>query len=77
MRIKLAAYAHKAWSGWMKYMFARSKFNDDGTITIPADLVERWTRQANTPYEDLPAEEQSSDVAEAHKMIAIFDDWTA
>ena len=73
----LAAYAHKAWSGWMKYMFARSKFNDDGTITIPADLVERWTRQANTPYEDLPAEEQLSDVAEAHKMIAIFDDWTA
>ncbi len=31
----------------------------------------------NTKYEDLPAEEQLSDVAEAHKMIAIFDDWTA
>ena len=73
----LAAYAHEAWSGWMKYMFSKSEINDDGTITIPADLVERWARQMGTPYKDLPAEEQLSDVDEAHKMIAIFDDWTA
>ncbi len=73
----LAAYAHKAWSGWMKYMFSKGIENPDGSIIIPADLVERWSRQMNTPYKDLPAEEQISDVAEAHKMIAIFDDWTA
>ncbi len=73
----LAAYAHEAWSGWMKYMFSKGIENPDGSIIIPADLVERWTRQMNTPYKDLPAEEQLSDVAEAHKMIAIFDDWTA
>ena len=73
----LAAYAHKAWSGWMKYMFTVSKVNDDGSVTIPADKVKRWNRQMNTAYEDLPAEEQLSDVAEAHKMVAIFDDWTA
>ena len=74
---KLAAYAHEAWSGWMIYMFNKSKLNEDGTMTIPADLVERWTRQSGTKYDDLPTEEQISDVDEAHKMIAIFDDWTA
>ena len=73
----LAAYAHEAWSEWMKYMFTVSKVNDDGSVTIPADKVKRWNRQMNTAYEDLPAEEQLSDVAEAHKMVAIFDDWTA
>ena len=75
----LAAYAHKAWSGWMKYMFSKSIFEEDGdgAVIIPADLVERWKRQMNTAYDDLPADEQISDVAEAHKMIAIFDDWTA
>jgi hypothetical protein len=74
---KLAEYAHEAWSKWMKYMFDKSEINEDGTMTIPADLVERWARQSNTPYKDLPADEQLSDVAEAHKMIAVFDDWTA
>ncbi len=73
----LAKYAHEAWSGWMKYMFVKCEINDDGTMTIPADLVARWTRQSSTAYEDLPAEEQLSDVDEAHKMLAIFDDWTA
>jgi hypothetical protein len=73
----LAAYAHEAWSGWMKYMFNNSIHHDDGSITIPVDLAERWHRQMTTKYEDLSAEEQLSDVAEAHKMIAVFDDWTA
>ena len=73
----LAAYAHEAWSGWMEHMFSKSVRNDDGSITIPKDLVKRWHRQMRTSYDDLPVEEQISDVAEAHKMIAIFDDWTA
>ena len=73
----LAAYAHEAWSGWMKHQFNKCEINKDGTMTIPADMVSRWIRQSSTEYEDLPVEEQISDVAEAHKMIAIFDDWTA
>ena len=76
---ELAAYAHIAWSGWMKYLFAQAieAEHGDGAVIIPKDFVERWKRQMNTKYEDLPANEQLSDVDEAHKMIAIFDDWTA
>ena len=72
IREQLAAYAHKAWAGWMQYMFSKSVKNEDGTITIPAPLVERWTRQMNIEYEALPESEQRSDLAEADKILAII-----
>jgi len=74
----LAEYAHDAWSGWMKYMFEKcSKINDDygrhyGELKIPAWAADRWRRQMNTPYKDLPEEEKGSDRAEALKMQFII-----
>ena len=65
----LAEYAHDAWAGWMLYVFQKSNINGDGTATIPAWAVERWSRQANTPYSSLPGNEQESDRAEARKII--------
>ena len=70
---KLAEYAHEAWSGWMKYMFEKSEDNKDGTITIPQWAVERWQRQADIKYVDLPEEEKESDRDEARKMIEIME----
>lgn len=67
----LAAYAHEAWSGWMRYLWRLSTENEDGTVTIPADLVARWQRQTNTEYADLPENEKDSDRAEAMKMLDI------
>jgi hypothetical protein len=65
---ELAAYAHRAWSGWMNWMFEHST-SHEGEITIPKFLVDRWTRQMNTLYDDLPEEEKQSDRAEAEKII--------
>ena len=73
-REKLAAYAHDAWSGWMRYMFDKSEFNDDGSVTIPASLVKRWQYQMLTPYQDLPEEMKPSDRDEADKILAIVKD---
>lgn len=55
----------------MKYLFEKSILNEDGTVTIPAWAVERWTRQCITPYATLPEQEKASDRAEADKMLAI------
>ncbi len=71
IRDALAAYAHDAWSGWMKYEFSKSAINDDGTVIIPAWAVERWTRQMNTPFLELPDKEKASDYTEANKMLLI------
>jgi len=68
---KLADYAHEAWSGWMKYLFEKSSSSEDGSVTIPKELVDRWTRQLETPYEDLSEEEKASDRKEAYKMLNI------
>lgn len=78
-REALARYAHEAWSGWMKYFF--SKCEGGGTVdgvepipvTIPGWAVERWQRQMNTPYAELPEAEKESDRVEADKMLAIIE----
>jgi len=66
---ELADYAHQAWSGWMRYLFSNCQDNGNGTMTIPAWAVERWKRQMNTPYSDLPQEEKESDRYEAGILI--------
>lgn len=79
-RERLAEYAHEAWSGWMRYLFSKcmddSEFDGQlkGTQVIPAWAVERWTRQMNTPYAELPESEKESDRAEADKMLSIIGD---
>ena len=69
---KLAEYAHEAWSGWMRYLFSVSTVNSDGSVTIPASMARRWTRQMNTPYQMLSSSKQRSDIVEAEKMLEIM-----
>lgn len=73
MREKLAELAHDQWSGWMKYLFSKGVFNDDETWTMPAEFVQRWTRQMNTPYPKLSETEQDSDREQADKFLAVIE----
>ncbi len=66
----LADYAHEAWSGWMRHMFKLAKHAEDGSVVIPHDRVERWTRQMYTTYRKLPGLEMASDRVEAAKILA-------
>lgn len=68
---QLAAYAHEAWSGWMKYLFSKCENSKDGLL-IPGEFVNRWNRQSETKYGDLPENEKASDRKEASVMIEIF-----
>lgn len=65
----LADTQHSIWSHWMVYLFSRCTKNDDGSMTIPPDLVERWNRQLDTPYQDLSEAEKGSDRDQADKVI--------
>ena len=73
MEEQLAAYAHEAWSGWMKYLFSKCEDSEDGLL-IPGEFVDRWKRQAETKYGDLPENEKASDRKEAAVMKKIFLD---
>ena len=72
MREKFAELAHKQWSGWMRYLFKKGTFNKDGTWTMPPWAVERWTRQAETPFSNLSPTEQESDRKEADRFLELL-----
>lgn len=73
LREILANLCHQQWSGWMDYLFGKGIFNEDGSWTMPVEFVERWWRQAQTPYSELSEGEQDSDRAEADKFLRVMD----
>lgn len=75
LRTLMARLAHDGiWAHWMRYMFSKCIQNQDGSVTIPSNLVERWVRQAATDFDNLSTKEQDSDYEQADKMIAIVWD---
>ena len=68
---ELAEYAHNAWAGWMQYLFSKCERRTDMTYLVPLWAVDRWWRQMQTDYSDLPDNEKESDRVEARKMLSI------
>lgn len=73
MREELANLCHEQWSDWVRYMFSKGTFNEDGSWTMPDELVKRWMRQMNTSYIGLLEAEQESDRREADKFIKVME----
>ncbi|WP_263057042.1 hypothetical protein [Pantoea agglomerans] len=57
----LSEIEHERWSRWQKYLHKKCVPNDDGSLTIPVDLVDKWEKQMNTPYKELSDKEKDSD----------------
>lgn len=72
LREELAALAHEQWSGWIIYKLSLGTHNPDGSVTIPAWAVQRWTRRVDTPYAELSDVEKDSDRREADKVLALI-----
>lgn len=70
----LAHYEHERWSKWQKYLHSICIKNEDGSITIPLEKVERWERQMNTVYEFLPEKEKDSDRSGARQILKILEE---
>lgn len=68
----LAEYEHKRWVKWQSYLFSKSFKNDDGSVTIPKELVDRWNRQIETNYSGLSESEKESDRNCAKELIKIL-----
>ena len=72
IRETVADLCHEQWSHWVRYMLSQGEVQPDGTWVMPADKLERWTRQMETPYSDLSESEQDSDRREADKFLAVL-----
>jgi hypothetical protein len=66
---ELAALEHERWAHWQRYLHAQCKPGPDGSLTIPAGLVQRWTEQIDTPYLDLSDEEKDSDREQVYRYL--------
>lgn len=65
----LAALEHERWSHWQRYLHSRCKPRDDGTLTIPAELVARWTEQMSKTYAELSEDEKESDREQVRRYL--------
>lgn len=65
----VAAVQHSIWAHWMNDLFEACPRNEDGSVTIPAEKVERWQRQVKTHYSDLSPQEKASDLQQADKVL--------
>lgn len=63
--------AHDIWAHWMKYMFSQCDPGKEGAMIIPSHLVDRWSTQMNTEYEDLTEEEKDSDRGIAGAFLSV------
>ena len=65
----IADVQHEIWSHWMRYVFDLFREKRDGSITIGAEKVLQWKRQAETRYKDLSWNEQQGGVDQALMVI--------
>ncbi len=64
---ELSNIEHQRWVGWQKYMHSLCIKNQDGSLTIPKESVDHWTKQINTPYQNLSEREKESDRDEVRR----------
>ncbi|MGH2842205.1 MAG: hypothetical protein ACRDKL_01280 [Solirubrobacteraceae bacterium] len=69
----LAALEHERWAHWQRYLHSKCIPGDDGSLTIPADLVTRWTAQISTPYVNLSETEKESDREQVRQSLELID----
>lgn len=66
---QLASIEHERWSHWQRYMHEKCERKDDGSLVIPSEFVERWSRQMLTPYSDLTEDEKESDREQVRQYL--------
>lgn len=72
-REELAELFHESWAGWMRYLFSKSSYENEGDCLIPAEFAKRWWRQMSLEYKNLTETERGSDREEADKFIALIE----
>jgi len=58
----------------MDYLFKQCQEYPDGSMMIPASLVEHWDRQVHTKYADLTGQEKESDREQVRKFAHLVGD---
>jgi hypothetical protein len=68
----LAAIEHERWAHWQQYLHSQCVRQEDGSLTIPVELVSRWQAQINAPYAELSEREKSSDREQVCRYLDVL-----
>jgi hypothetical protein len=71
---ELSATEHERWCHWQRFVHGRCERQPDGSLLIPADLVQRWEEQINTPYSGLSEREKESDRDQVRRFLPVIVD---
>ena len=69
----LADYEHRRWARWQSYLHSVCIEKEEGTLCIPQEKIERWTKQINTDYSNLSEEEKNADRKGALEIMQIVE----
>ena len=72
-KLQLAAIEHERWADWQRWLHSQCVKNEDGSLTIPAPLVERWERQIATDFWALSGPEQQSDLDQVDRYWPLLE----
>lgn len=67
----LAAVEHDRWAHWQRYMHSKGERLPNGSLVLPAELVERWETQIATSYVDLSEAEKESDREQVRRYLPL------
>jgi hypothetical protein len=70
----LAAVEHERWAHWQQYVHDQCTPGADGSLTIPPELVRRWSLQIRQPYSSLTEEEKESDREQVQRYLPVIAD---
>ena len=71
---QFAAAEHERRSHWQRYLHGRARRNNDGSLTLPADLVRQWERLMQTPYSQLTEEERESNREQMRLYLPLLNE---
>ena len=69
---QLSSIEHERWSHWQKYMHSKGVVQPDGSLTIPAQLIQHWERLISTPYNELTEKEKESDREQVRRYLPLI-----
>jgi hypothetical protein len=69
---ELASVEHERWAHWQRYMHDQGERLSDGSLLIPAELVNRWESQIARPYSKLEENEKASDREQVRRYLPLI-----
>jgi len=69
---KLAAVEHERWAHWQRYLHSKGQRLTDGSLVLPAEMVQHWEKQIATSYASLSESDKISDRQQVRRYLPII-----